>query len=262
MMGEVRLSIADGAFDVRLWSAGDGPPLLYLHGFEGHPGDAPFLRRLAAGRRVYAPEHPGFGDSTGIEHVDDILDMVLFYRELVEALGLERVDVVGHSLGGMFAAELASICPQLVRNLVLVAPFGLWLEEAEIPDPFVMSPGQLQRATWHDPESPLAQPAPAAAVNGRSGIEATVRRAGNFAAAGRFLWPIPDRGLAKRLRFVHAPTLVVLGASDRLITRPYGEAFVSRLPDARLAVIPDAGHAPILEQPDAFLAALTEFLTN
>lgn len=254
--------VANGDYQVRVWSAGEGRPLLYLHGFDGHPGDALFLQRLAAGHRVYAPEHPGFGDSTGIEQIDDVLDMVLFYRQLVEALGLQEADVVGHSLGGMFAAEFAAICPQHVRRLVLVAPFGLWLDEAQIPDLFVMSPGQLQRATWHDPESHASQQSLSQSTNGVSGAAAAVRRAGNLSSAGKFLWPIPDRGLQKRLPLIKAPTLVVIGGSDRLIGRAYGEAFAARIPDAKLVTIEEAGHLPMLEQHDAFANAVEPFLAD
>jgi pimeloyl-ACP methyl ester carboxylesterase len=257
---DTTLNVAGERFHIRLWSAGDGPPLLYLHGIDGHPGDAPYLGRLAERHRVYAPEHPGFGESTGIEQIDDIIDMVLYYRELVATLGITELDLVGHSLGGMFAAELAVFCPWLVRRLVLVAPFGLWLEEAQIPDLFAMSPGQLQRATWHDPEPPAAQQSVTAGTNGMPPIATMVTRAGNLAAAGKFLWPIPDRGLAKRLRHIQAPTLVVLGESDKLITRPYGAAFIAAIAQAQLVTIAEAGHAPMLEQPDAFLSAVEDFL--
>lgn len=253
------LSLANGAFNVRIWESGAGRPLLYLHGFEGHPGEAPFLERLAQRWRVIAPEAPGFGESGGIEQIDDILDLALFYRQLVEALELGEVDLIGHSLGGMFAAEFAAICPQHVRRLVLVSPFGLWLEEVEIPDFLAMSAGQLARATWHDPEAVAAQ---RSAANGASPIAAAVRRASNLAAAGKFLWPIPDRGLRKRLPLIGAPTLIVRGASDRLIPAPYGEAFARLIPNARLVVVPDAGHTPQAEQLDAFLAAVEPFLAG
>jgi pimeloyl-ACP methyl ester carboxylesterase len=261
-MMQSSLTVADGRFQARLWRAGAGTPLLYLHGFEGYPGDVPFLNELAAGRRVYAPEHPGFGESTGIEQIDDVVDMALYYRQLVEALELGEVDIVGHSLGGMFAAEFAAICPQHVRRLVLVSPFGLWLDDAQIPDLFVMSLGQLQRATWHDPESGASQAALTQMSNGSSGIQATVKRAGNLSAAGKFLWPIPDRGLSKRIHLIKAPTLIVLGESDRLIPAAYGEAFRSRIRDAGIVRIADAGHAPMLEQPEAFLAAAQDFLRD
>ncbi len=256
------VSLANGAFSLRVWESGAGRPLLYLHGFDGHPGEAPFLERLAASHRLIAPEAPGFGESTGIEEIDDILDMTLVFRQLVETLGLDRVDLVGHSFGGMFAAEFAAICPQHVRRLVLVSPFGLWLDEAEIPDFLAMSAGQLARASWHDPESAAAQAAQRGAANGASPIATAVRRASNLATAGKFLWPIPDRGLRKRLPLISAPTLVVRGASDGLLPAPYGEAFVRLVPDARLLTIDGAGHTPQAEQPDLFLSAVESFLAG
>jgi pimeloyl-ACP methyl ester carboxylesterase len=265
MWSTTELAIGEARFKVRILIEGEGSPLLYLHGFDGHPGEAPFLQRLASatGRRVYAPETPGCGESTGIEQIDDIVDMTLFHRQLVETLGLgaSGVDVVGHSLGGMFAAEFAALCPQLTRRLVLVSPFGLWLDEAQVPDLFAMSPGQLQRSTWHDPESPVAQQTLTAMANGAGGgVAAAVMRAGNLSTAGKFLWPIPDRGLLKRLPFVKAPTLVVVGASDKLVGPTYGEAFASGIAGARLATIANAGHSPMIEQPEEFERVVTEFL--
>jgi pimeloyl-ACP methyl ester carboxylesterase len=260
-MAEMRqISIANGDARVRVWSEGEGTPLLFLHGFEGHPGDAQFLRRLAQSRRVYAPEHPGFGESTGIEQIDDVLDMSLYYRQLVELLGLQQFDINGHSLGGMFAAEFAAICPQHVRRLVLVAPFGLWLERAQVPDLFAMSAGQLQRSSWHDPESHAAQQVLSQSTNGRTGIAAAVGRAGNLSAAGKFLWPIPDRGLRKRLPLIKAQTLIITGASDRLVAPAYGEAFAAAIPNAKSVTIANAGHLPMIEQADAFAAAVDPFL--
>lgn len=256
------LSLASGAFNLRVWESGAGQPLLYLHGFDGHPGEAAFLQRLAQSRRVIAPEAPGFGESSGIEQIDGILDLVLVYRQLVEALGLGEVDLIGHSLGGMFAAEFAAICPQHLRRLVLVSPFGLWLEEAEIPDFLAMSAGQLARATWHDPESAAAQAAQRSGTNGASPIATAVQRASNLAAAGKFLWPIPDRGLRKRLPLIAAPTLIVRGAADKLIPAPYGAAFQRLIPDARLATIANAGHTPQAEQLDGFLNVVAPFLAD
>ncbi len=250
-----------GGCRVRVWRAGSGQPaLLYLHSLEGFPAEAAFLERLGSGRQVVVPEHPGFGQSTGIEGIDGVLDMVLFHRQLVDRLGLAQVDVVGHSLGGMFGAELAAICPERVRRLVLAAPFGLWLDEAPIPDLFVMSPNQLARTTWHEPEGEAAQQAMSRAVAGVDRIQAAVTRASNLSAAGKFLWPIPDRGLSKRLHLVQAPTLVLLGESDGLVTRAYGEAFTRAIAGASLEVIPAAGHYPMYEQTDRFVEMVEGFL--
>ena len=92
--------------------------------------------------------------------------------------------------------------------------------------------------------------------------EASSTRTFDLATAGRFLWPVPDRGLAKRLPLIHAPTLVVIGGSDQLVGQAYGRTFASLIPDARVEVIPDAGHYPTLEQPDAFLKAVQSFLAQ
>ena len=255
------VSVGDD-FRAHVWSAGDGKPLVFLHGFEGHTGEAPFLLRLAEKHRVIAPEHPGYGDSTGIEQIDGILDLALYYRRLFETLELEHIDLVGHSLGGMFAAEIAAICPQLVRRLVLVAPLGLWLDELPIPDTFVMSAGALGRAMWHNPEAPVVTQAMELLADGRTGITATVTRAGNLSSAGKFMWPIPDRGLVKRLPLISAPTLIVAGASDGIVARPYVEAFRSAIPGSRLETIDGAGHLPMIERPEEFLQTVEPFLAG
>src|ERR1700761_2636898 len=103
-----------GTFTVNDWTGGSGSPVLFLHGFERHPGGASFLQKLAETHTVYAPEQPGYGSSTGFEHVQDIFDLVLFYRAYVESLGVDKIDVIGHSTGGMLAGELAVLAPQLV----------------------------------------------------------------------------------------------------------------------------------------------------
>lgn len=254
-----RLSLS-GGMDVGLLRQGSGAPLLFLHGYEGHPGEAPFLARLARKRDVIVPEHPGYGDSAPIDRFDDIVDVALHYRRVIQATAGGPVDVVGHSLGGMFAAELAALSPHLVRRLVLVAPFGLWLEEQEVPDLFAMSPTSLARLTWAEPGGHAAQSALTRSAEGASGSAAIIDRTMNLAAAGKFLWPIPDRGTARRLQYVEAPTFVLTGAADGLVPPAYGEAWASRIAGARAEVIDNAGHFPMFEQPEAFTAAVERFL--
>ncbi len=150
-----------GAADIRVWTAGTGSPLLYLHGLERHPGDAPFLQALAKTHRVIAPEHPGYGESTGFEGMRDVIDVALHYRRVVESLADGPVDVIGHCLGGMFAAEFAATSPHLVRKLVLVAPYGLWRDDVPIPDPFAIENANFARAksTLSWAKTALANPA-------------------------------------------------------------------------------------------------------
>jgi len=250
-----------GQFDVNIWSEGTGEPLLFLHGYERHPGSAGFLTRLAQKYRVIAPEQPGYGSSTGFEQIRDMTDLVLFYRSLIGSRGVSQIDVVGHSTGGMLAAELAALAPQVVRRLVLVDSFGLWLDDLPAPDPFG-SPRRVLAAKWHDPES-RPDPEPTIFVPDPDDPDAgALFEAQNRATATKFMWPIAERGLRRRLKYVTAPTLVVHGASDGLLPLPYAEEMVSLISDARLHVIEGAGHYPMIEQEDAFVAAVEGFLTG
>jgi pimeloyl-ACP methyl ester carboxylesterase len=245
---------------VRAWKGGQGgTPLVFLHGFEQHPGAAPFLSKLAASRPVLAPEHPGFGASGGASEMAGILDLVLHYRQWLEPLVAEHgpVDLMGHSLGGMFAAEIAAIFPHLVRRLVLVDAYGLWLDDVPMPDPFVIPAPQLDAAKWADPATWAG-----AEPNSHDGAAAdyVYYRSANLGAASRFMWPIPDRGLSRRLPLIRAETLVVHGERDGLVPPAYADAFARAIPGARTAIIAKAGHLPMIEQEAAFLDAVGGFL--
>ncbi|MGY1661973.1 alpha/beta fold hydrolase [Geodermatophilus sp. SYSU D00705] len=246
-----------GTFDIELLEEGSGAPLLYLHGYERHPGAAGFIRRLAESRRVLAPELPGYGKSTGFENFTDVVDVTLYHRELVESLGVEQVDVVGHSLGGMFAAELAAIAPQLVRRLVLVNPFGIWLDDEPALDPFGEATA-VKAAKWHG-EAPQQEPTNFV-PDPDDPHGAILFSAQNLGTATKFMWPIADRGLRRRLPLIDAPTLVVHGTSDGLLPVSYADEFVRLVPNAELALIDGAGHYPMVEQEDEFVSVVTKFL--
>ncbi len=252
---------AAGPFEVDVWEGGAGPPLLFLHGYERHPGDAAFLGRFAERHRVWAPEQPGYGTSAGSEEIHDLLDLVLFYRALVQDLDAGPVDLVGHSIGGMIAAEIAAIIPDIVRRLVLVDSFGLWLDEEPAMDPFGARDLAL-KAKWHDlanrphPEPSNFVPVP------DDGQAASLFQARNYGAATRFMWPIAERGLRRRLRYLTAPTLVVQGRDDGLLPVSYAEEMVRLIDGAQLVVIDRAGHYPMFEQEDAFIEAVEAFLAG
>lgn len=247
-----------GTYEVDVWESGAGRPLVYLHGFERHPGGASFLKRLAEDRRVLAPELPGYGSSTGFEHFRDIHDVALFHRELLRSLDVEQVDLIGHSLGGMFAAELAALAPELVRSLVLVDPFGLWDNDEPAPDPFGER-SAVASALWHG-DRPAQEPTNLPGSADKE--EAILFSARNLGTASKFMWPIAERGLRRRLPYVQAPTLVVRGASDGLVPASYAEAFATLVPNGRTVTIPEAGHYPMIEQEDAFLQAVGDFLAG
>lgn len=249
------VSVADGALDLELREAGVGEPALFLHGESG-PRWTRFHDLLAQTRRVIAPSHPGFGRSTGSEGLLDLHDLVYCYLDILDELGLRGLPLIGHGLGGMFAAELAAVQPDRFTGLVLIAPLGLWLADDPVMDIFAARPAELAAALYHDPGSPAAVAAAATPTEGDALIEFTLERARSMASAAKYLWPIPDRGLSKRLHRISAPTLIVWGHSDGVASPRYGEAFRDRIRGSRLVVVEEAGHLPQEEQPDR-LAALT-----
>jgi pimeloyl-ACP methyl ester carboxylesterase len=188
------------------------------------------------------------------------VDLALYYTELLDALGLDEPYVVGHSLGGMIGAEVAAIAPDRVDKLVLMAPVGLWLDDHPVLDFFAATPEELAAAIFHDPSSAEARAMLALPSESDAQLEAVLERTKNLSAAGKFLWPIPDRGLKKRLHRIVAPTLLVWGASDRLVPPIYGEAFLTAIDKAQLTVLRGASHMVPFEKPDEVVEVITEFL--
>jgi pimeloyl-ACP methyl ester carboxylesterase len=252
--------IADGKFTVELHMFGTGEPLLYLHGAAGLLGVDPFLEDLGNSFKVIAPHLPGYGESTGAEYIDDILDVILFYHQLLDELGVSSAHVVGHSMGGMLAAEFAAIDVHRVKKLVLVTPAGFWLDDYPIPDVFAMEPPELAAHLFHDPQSPIAQMFTTIPEDMKLLEEMYVERIKRFTQASKLLWPIPDRGLKKRAWRIAAKTLVVMGESDRLIPPVYANEFTSRINNSRAITITEAGHLPMYEQPQVFVKTVRDFI--
>ena len=137
------LDVAAGRRKIRVLEIGEGRPLIFLHGAGGIAEDNPFLAALARHWHFFAPLLPGYGDSDGAESLRDMLDVTLHSFDVLEALKLERPILVGHSLGGMIAAEMAAIAPREVERLGLIASAGLWLDAHPIPDLFSKLPHEL-----------------------------------------------------------------------------------------------------------------------
>jgi pimeloyl-ACP methyl ester carboxylesterase len=252
--------LCDGKFSVEMEVTGKGEPLLFLHGAGGLMPMEPVLEELGKDFKVYAPHLPGYGESTGNDDIDDVMDAVLFYHELQDQLGIPAANVLGHSMGGMLAAELAAMDKNRVKKLVLVCPAGFWRDENPIPDFFSMDLGDLAANLFHDPKSPLAQMFTAIPEDAEQLATMYVERTKRLTQASKFLWPIPDRGLKKRAWRIAAPTLLLWGASDRLIPPVYAEEFTSRIKQARTQIIKEAGHMVMYEQPEAFVKAVGDFL--
>ncbi len=255
-MQQARVSIRNGKFTTSMQWGGSGAPLLFLHGAGGPMIGAPFLDELAKYFTVYAPAHPGFGPGEGIEHLDDIIDFALYYFDFLDELQIDNPHIVGHSMGGMLAAEIAALAPYRSARLVLVGAAGLWLDETPIPDFFTFNPQQLVKAALHDPEGPLGQ----MMLQQFQSPEMLLEMHKCLASAGKFMWPIPDKGLKKRIHRIQQPTLIVWGASDKLIPPAYGEAFLKTISGSRLVTLTSSGHLPMLEEQDAFVQVVTNFL--
>jgi pimeloyl-ACP methyl ester carboxylesterase len=240
-----------------LYEGGDGPPLLWLHGLGGVDPSDPVLSGLAEHYSVIAPLAPGFRDLAELDEIDDIHDLAIYYDDVLDALGLDEAVIGGHSFGAMVAAELAAHYPHRASQLVLVSPFGLWDDARPVADLFALTAGQMPDLLYVDPsKAPSAPGSP----NGQPDIEALVALAQSMTTLAKFMWPIPERGLARRLPRITAPTLVVYGAEDKFVPPSYAEDFVAALGSASSTLVDGAGHMAPIEAPGQVLSVISEFL--
>ena len=242
---------------VRYLEGGSGPDLVYLHGAGGITADDPFLAELARAHHVYAPLIPGYGDSEECAEIRDMLDFTLHGWDVVEALGLKDPLLVGHSMGGMIAAEMAAIAPNDVSRLALICPAGLWDDDHPIPDLFALMPYEMPQVLFHDAAAGAAMLTAGRNVEDPNFLQTyLVANARQLGMAGRILFPIPERGLAQRLYRIKARTVVIWGDSDRLIPPVYAHGFKKAIAGAELVSIPEAGHMVVLEKPGVVAQAV------
>ena len=254
------VSVRNGSLQVAVLEGGSGEPLVYLHGIEGLSGWDSNLDRLAQDHHVYAPYQPGVGNSLGLEKLDDLWDLVLFYEELLDSLGLDQVALVGHSYGGMVAAELAAHCPHRIKSLVLISPLGLWLDEQPVADFFIFTPQERAEHYWFDSTSELAKAELVTPEDAMEKVEANIERTKTMIAVAKFSWPIPERGFKKRTHRIKSPTLIMWGSGDGVSPPDYGREFQRLIPGSSLQVLEACGHNPQLECPQEFIASLSQFM--
>jgi pimeloyl-ACP methyl ester carboxylesterase len=259
---------SDGAGAI-VYRGGSGPPLLWFHGINGVEFETPFLDRLTDRYEVIAPLAPGFEDSDELVDIWDVHDLALHYDELMDSLALSEVAVAGHSFGGMAAAELAAHFPRRVAKLALISPVGLWSDMHPMADMFAVPSAEMNDLLWGDRDSPAAQAAFADAerfssvTEGESHeayLESVLATARGLAAVAKFLWPLPDKGLARRLHRIRAETLIVWGEADRLLPVAYAADFERLIPNTRVVTFPGVGHLVPQERPEETVAALGDFL--
>jgi pimeloyl-ACP methyl ester carboxylesterase len=255
------VSTWNDAVTMRVRVGGQGPALVYLHPAAGLAWD-PFLDQLAERYTVHAPEFPGTtpGDPYAIHKIDDLWDTVLIYEQTLRELGLTGVPVVAQSFGGMLAAELAGAYPDLFSHVVLLDPIGLWRDDAPVANWISAAPQDLPGMLFADPTGEAAQAMLALPEDPEALASAQAQMVWNLGATGKLCWPIPDKGLHKRLHRITASTLIVWGEEDKLVSAVYAEEFRSRITDSRVEIIPKAGHIPQVEQTAATYSAVSAFL--
>jgi pimeloyl-ACP methyl ester carboxylesterase len=260
------LKLGSGRPSIEVFEAGDGEPLLFLHGAGGIAAWEGVLPLLSERYHVHAPLLPGFGRSDGLDYLEDQFDLFFHGFDVIEALGLERPYVVGESLGAWLAAEMSALRPKEIGRLALAAPVGLWRDEAPVADMFGMTITELVPYLFHDQNCLAAQRLLAVTQlfgdrDDRSDeqVELLLAMSRGFRTAAKFLFPIPENGLERRLSRITAPTLIVWGEQDRFVSPSYADIFGEKIEGAEVVKIPNAGHLIGLESPEPYATALIDW---
>lgn len=253
-------SIIDiNGFATRVWRKGSGPRIGFLAGYGGLPKWIPFLDRLAESRTVIVPSLPGFpGGDRGHTVLDTHLDWVLAVRDIIDKAGLAGADLVGSSVGGSFAAEVAAIWPDKVGRLALIAPFGLYDANDPAADPWAQRADQVPSLMTAQPEVYKTLKEMPSDANA---LEWPIEQTRAAEAAARVFWPLGNTRLKRRLPLIKAATLVLWGEQDRLLPRSYANVVAGAIGTKKeIRVIAGAGHLAELDEPDAVAAAILDFL--
>lgn len=252
--------IAVGDVDLEVYRGGSGPTLLFLHGGGGVNPQAPALQDLARHFSLVAPVHPGFGASSLPFWMDSVDDFTHINLALMEQLDLRDVTLVGTSLGGWIAADLATKNRSRLSRLVLVSPVGIKVgprDRLDIPDVFAMSQRDVDRLMYADPQRFGFSP------DGKSDDDLRVL-ARNRETLALVTWDpyMHSPKLKHRLQVIDRPTLFLRGAEDGLVSQSYVEAYASFIPGAVVETIGAAGHLPQVEQPDEFVKRILRFVQS
>jgi pimeloyl-ACP methyl ester carboxylesterase len=242
-----------------LMHGGEGTPFVYLHSTLGESIRwLPFYQTWAHDFRVLVPTHPGFGKSGGFEQIDTIEDMAFHYIEMFDALGLEEVILGGVSLGGWIAAEVAVRWPERVKKLWIADAPGLWVDEQPLADLFrIMQDRQkVRELLFHDPTGHMAT----LVIQDNPDEQTMLIGYQSLTVLARLVWERPyDPKLAGRLHRISCPTLLVWGASDKLVPPAYGEAYRRHIAGAELKLMANCGHLPMFEREAEFVSMISSF---
>ncbi len=232
-------------------------PLLFMHGI--HLGNLwlDYHRYLAQDFHVFAPDTPGFGLTQRPDWMRDMSDYVLYFRDLMNVLGLEKPFVVGHSLGGWMAAEIAVWYPERISKLVLSNASGIRVKGSPIADVFAMNTQELIAACFDNPMAAL--PLMPAEFN----VDYIISQYLERTTLASLAWnPNYDPKLERRLAGVTCPTLILWGINDRVIPAIYGDAFHNIIAGSRLVKLEGTGHMPVFEKPEEWTKYVIDFLKD
>lgn len=247
---------------LQIVTGGGGDPLLVLHDELGHQGALRWHQELAQDAALTIPSHPGFGASPRMEWIMNMRDLAGWYLRALDELGLRSVNVIGFSLGGWLAAEMATMCPSQFKKMALVGAAGIKPPTGEIFDIFLVTAPELLDAAVLDRD---ATPEFRAARPEEPSPELMESWAVAREEACRLSWkpymhyPALPRLLA---RAASIPTLLIWGEQDPIVPLSAGEAYRDAIPGSRLEVIPDCGHRPEIERPDRFISLTRQFFAG
>ncbi len=254
MLSESTLHVGHGP-ELMIVRGGQGAPLVWLHGMAAPGADDEVLNALARDFEVSAPRMPGLGGLEELGGLPSLHDLALLYDSLLEALGVEAAVVAGHGFGGLLAAELAALSPRRVNALVLVCALGLWSDEHPVQDIFARRQPEVEELIWAGARSRPEPPQ----VAEEDAIEAYIRFANSLGAMANYTWPIPDRGLGRRLYRIAAPTLALGSSEDAWIPAAYARDFAVGIAGARHDVLQGSHMAPY-EDAEAFARTVGAFV--
>ncbi len=237
---------------------GKGESVLFLHGAGGSGGWLPFMDKLSKNFDLIVPEHPGFGASETPEWLDSIDDLAYFYLNFLDELKLTDVHLVGLSLGGWIAAELAVRNTSRLKSLTLVDSAGIYVKGVPQFDFFLCDDAERMRNTFHDQAIAEQQ------IKFLSDVADEDIVLKNRYTSAKLLWQprAYNPNLVKWLHRIDVATLIIWGDKDRLFPLDYGETFQALIPGAQLRVIAECGHLPNIEKADEFCETLESFIGN
>jgi pimeloyl-ACP methyl ester carboxylesterase len=250
--------ISVSGMDIEVRTYGTGAPLFLLAGEEQLEVDSPFVNELAKNHKVIMPSPPGFGVSGRPDWLTNPDDLAYIMLDLMEKLGIENAPVVGCSLGGWIAAEMATKDDSRFSSLTLIGAYGVKIGgpyDVDIQDLWVQHPAKVTAMKWRDVEKSKRDYASMTDAQ----LSVIARNTETFA---RFCWEpyMHNPKLKHRLHRIATPTLVIWGENDGVATTAYGKAYAGLIEGAKFTTIPEAGHYPQIEQPEAVLKALNAFL--